>query len=299
LVSTIDEGAAISATKFVETGMISSGVLIPSAGWHMNTAEAMRYLHDRGAHIPRFEEIDRLIGFEFPIPAMMTEALPADECLQLWETARQHQPRTRLVPVMIGAEPMIDWFAALDCEEVVHRVHTLRAQGRSTDVLETLEQRAIERFSGQVVSTLRSEMFAVRPAWRVTSERSHEPCNTDAEQFLPFLSEEESLRCILLQCEPADVPLYLGFGGWNDSPAPDEQSAMLARWQARFGVQIGHIGRSGVSLFSTQPPSKIDEYRQLLWETFLYCHNTAFQDDATFSGVRQMLAQPWWSFFWD
>ncbi len=266
----------------------------------MNTAEAMRYLNDRGARIPRFEDIDRFIGFEFPIQAMMTEALPADESLKLWQTARAHAPRTGLVPVLVGAEPMIDWFAGADCEEVLERLHAHRAQSPSAAVLETLEQRAIQRFSASVVEQLRAEMNAIRPAWRVLPGHGAEYVGHETDGAPDFLAEEEEVRCILLQCPAVDVPIYLGLGGWNDSPQPHEQSAIFSRWNARFGTQIAHVGRSSIGLWSTRPPTRIDEYRELLWETFLYCHNTAFQDgDATFSGVRQMLAQPWWSFFWD
>lgn len=261
----------------------------------MNPADAMRYLVDRGHFVPGFDEVA-----PFPIPALISEEMPADESLALWEAARLHAPGTGYAPVLVGAEPMAEWFAGKRWSSFLKRISTSRKRYAADPaaVRASLEARLADRFSPQVIERLREEMETVRPAWLVRS--GGEPAQPLEMEPSRFVAGGEPVRCLLLRCPPAEVPIYLGLGGWNGSPDPHEQAQLLAGWHARHGTSIVHVGRGSVAMFSERPPVRIDELRPLLWETFLYCYDAVFQDaDGTFASLRRMLSSPWWCFSWD
>jgi hypothetical protein len=273
----------------------------------VNAADAMRYLADRGLRVPSFDDVDRFTGLPFPVTALISEEMTGDESLAVWHAARSHTRRTGLVPVLIGAEPMIEWFNGEWGSVLIERISAFREASKADPHLirAALEARLAERFSAQVIERLRGEMAAVRPAWLVRCGRSciaprdpgFGPVDMDAQRFL---SDEEPVRCVLLGCRPHEVPVYLGLGGWNGSPEPHEQAMLLKGFGQRHGTQIVHIGRGAVEMYSPRPPARIDELRVLLWEAFLYCFDAAFQDeDSTFRHLRGMLSQEWWCFSWD
>jgi hypothetical protein len=204
----------------------------------------------------------------------------------LWHEARRVGARSGFVPVLLGPEPMVDWTP-----------RPAPAAALLPLVEDRLRARACARFSPQVVSRLRAEMDALRPAFLV---KGGMPDNCDSPPSSPVFDDSEAVRCVLLGCRAHEIPLWLGLGGWNDSPEPDEQAAVLAAWGERHGTNILHIGRSHVAMWSDRPPRRIEEFRALVWESFLYCWDSAFQDrDANFGGLRRMLGGASWTFCWD
>lgn len=271
----------------------------------MNGSEAMRYLEGRGLVLPAFEEVDRYLGTDvsLPIPAFISEEMGPEASLALWSAAREHMPTTRLVPVLLGAEPMIDWASPRRLRQLPERIARNRAAAARPPhaVLARVEARLAKRFSRQVVDRLHTAMDNVRPAWLVrpgAAPPAHD-FGGDADA-MRFLAAPEPIRCVLLGCAPWESPLYLGLGGWNGSPRPHEQALLLRAWWERHGAQLVHVGRSSVELYAERPAVRIEAMRELLREVLLYCHDAAFQDaDDSFPTLRTMLAGNWWTFWWD
>lgn len=278
----------------------------------MKPAEALRMLARDGAPLGRFDEVDRFTDLPFPVPALISEPMDAEEGLAVWGAAHRLRGSTGLVPVLLGAEPMIDWFLGKGgsaerfgqpCDQGVPfqgrkgRSALARIRQRPAlppqpgPVLEVLADRLRERFSADVVDQLWSQMMTIRPVWA--------PRSDGLRPTSAFEHDGEPVRCVLLGCPPWEVPLFLGLGGWNGSPGPAEQAVLLRGWQQRHQATLLHVGRGTVDLWVERPAVRLDEVRPLLWEVLLYCCDAVFADDDAFAGVRQMLASPRWSFAWD
>lgn len=209
-------------------------------------------------------------------------------------------PGLGLVPLLVGAEPMIDDLDRLGTRAAGQRIRgrVKRAAGDPQAVRATLEARMAERFSPVVLERLRAEMEAVRAAWLVKPGAAP-PAVPDPQPERLF-DQSEPVRCLLLGCAPWEVPLYVGLGGHSGSPLPHEQAILLRAWHERHGVALVHVGRGDVAMHAQRPVARVEDLRPLLWEVFLYCYDAAFQDvDGTFAGLRRMLASPWWKFGWD
>jgi hypothetical protein len=281
----------------------------------------MRYLEDQGLLVPMFDEVERVLGrgLPFPVPALISEELSAGAALALWAASREHTRKTGLVPVLLGAEPMVD-LAPPDPSRAGRDVMSARGWARMMgnirknqaaaahetfeSVVAELEGRVVDRFSAQVVERLREAMQQIRPVYLVRPDQvtagpgvADEPAQVAPYEFL---ADPEPVRCILLGCRPWETPLYLGFGGRGACPPPPMQAIVLRRWWKNHGTEIVHIGRSTVAMHSARPPQRIDALRPLLWDVFLYCYDAVFRDaDDSFAELRTMLAGNGWQFWWD
>jgi hypothetical protein len=248
----------------------------------VDLGEAMRRLGSRSG--VRFEEVDHIDGVAIAGSIWLSGDLPAEDALDTWEAARVEMGSTRLVPVLLGAEPMI---------------HGRQVRGPlppvdALAVRDALENALVARFSRPVVDRLRAEMAAIRPAWLARSGGSP-PGERDLVPFDPG----EAVRCALIRGEPWEVPLRLGVGG-EGLPEPREHAAILHGWWRDHGAMIAHVGRGELAIHVERPPVRVEDFPPLLWDTLLYCCDAVFQDeDASFAGLRRMLAGPWWSFGWD
>lgn len=282
----------------------------------MKPAEAMRVFEREGVPVPRLDEVDRFTDVPFPVPALLSEAMPVDEAVALWQSARRHRLITGLVPVLLGAEPMIDWFGAAgpvrerfgqpqDADAPfrgrpgrlalnrIRRRPPIPSDARGT--FAQLEATLAERFSGPVVAALRGEIDAIQPVWA-----AHGGEGIDNNSLLGFEHDDEPVRCALIECQPYELPLFLGLGGFNGSPGPLDQAVILREWGARHDAELLHIGRGTIDMWAERPAVRLDDVRALLWEILLYCCDAAFQDaDEAFGGLRRMLATPRWTFAWD
>lgn len=278
----------------------------------MKTGEALRILATDGAPLPRFEDVDRFTDHAFPVPALLSEPLPADEGAAVWAAADRRAAVTGLVPVLLGEEPMIDWFphpgalrerfgrsSAAD-EPFQGRagpaaLARVRANPPVPDdagpVLAWMAEQARQRFSAEVVDRLWAQMTRLRPVWRADAPPPSAP---------RFEDEEEAVRCALIGAPSWELPRWLGLGGFNDSPEPLEQGVFLRRWHHAHGARLLHIGRGTVDLWVDRPATTVRLVRERLWDVFLYNPDAVFADTAgTFDALRTMLAGPRWTFSWD
>jgi len=97
------------------------------------------------------------------------------------------------------------------------------------------------------------------------------------------------------------APLALGYGDWNEYPAPAKHSAFLRGWHERYGVELVSMTCADVELVMTRPPRTRSAALDFAWEYCDYCADgvdVVYQVDgfvelaANFLGADVVLA--WW-----
>ncbi|MBI4514827.1 MAG: DUF4253 domain-containing protein [Deltaproteobacteria bacterium] len=115
------------------------------------------------------------------------------------------------------------------------------------------------------------------------------------------LLTSKELRLALVPTVHAwEIPLLLGFGGFNDCPEPVEHAAVLRRWQESHGARLFALSGSVLELVVDHPPSTGEAALALAREQFAYCTDIVTQGTQT---VEQLAAGLWnaprWFFWWD
>jgi hypothetical protein len=100
--------------------------------------------------------------------------------------------------------------------------------------------------------------------------------------------------------DPAAVPAFLRWGGWNACPGPEMHVAVLRRWRHAYGAEV--VGMSGdvINLKVKRRPASRDEAMALAFEQYLYCPDIVLQGTNTFEPLAAALMESdWWYFWWD
>ena len=108
------------------------------------------------------------------------------------------------------------------------------------------------------------------------------------------------LSLALVPCRaPWQVLETLGFGGWNDCPAPAEHTAVLRGWHERNGAVPLVLGGDALELLAA-PIEAPEEAKRVATEHYAYAPDTWTMDEEY---VRVLTA--WlrtysvWTFWWD
>jgi hypothetical protein len=94
-----------------------------------------------------------------------------------------------------------------------------------------------------------------------------------------------------------EVPAFVGFGGWDDSPDTIVHLALAREWEARFGAMIAAITHEAIEFLVARPPTTRDDAERLALEHFHYSR-------AAIPGTLQeaainLIGAKAWRFSWD
>jgi hypothetical protein len=99
---------------------------------------------------------------------------------------------------------------------------------------------------------------------------------------------------------PYEAPAYLGFGGWNAAPPPEEIAAALREWEAAYGAVPIAITGDVLECMVDRPPQTPEAAFHLAAEQYMFCDDIVGQGTQT---VRQLAIGLWrsptWFFWWD
>ena len=96
------------------------------------------------------------------------------------------------------------------------------------------------------------------------------------------------------------VPCLLGYGDWNECPAPAEHSAILKRWQERYGATLVTMTQDTIELAVGRPVQTHEDALALAHEQYVYCADIVQQGTETIEGLAAaLLNAPVWFFWWD
>lgn len=119
-----------------------------------------------------------------------------------------------------------------------------------------------------------------------------------------LVDEEEKGEMLLLQIptdNPADIPAYLPFGGWNDCPDAETMLAFTHYWREKYGaIPAALDGADCLEFLVERPVTDPVEAKNLAVEQFAFCSDLPFQ---VFEDVEQLTEfiheSRQWYFWWD
>jgi Domain of unknown function (DUF4253) len=111
----------------------------------------------------------------------------------------------------------------------------------------------------------------------------------------------EKVHIVLLPTqEPAAVPAFLQWGGWNSCPPPEYHVAALRSWQVGYGTELVGLSHDVMNLRVTRRPASRAAAMELAREHFLYCNDIVWQGTGAYAPLAaQLLNDDWWYFWWD
>lgn len=118
------------------------------------------------------------------------------------------------------------------------------------------------------------------------------------------LQDEEQGEMLLLQIptdDPADIPAYLPFGGWNDCPDAETQLAFTHYWREKYGaIPAALDGADCLEFLVECPVTDPVEAKNLAVEQFAFCSDLPFQVFEDFEQLTEFIHQSrQWYFWWD
>ena len=119
-----------------------------------------------------------------------------------------------------------------------------------------------------------------------------------------LLDEEDKGELLLLQIptdDPADIPAYLPFGGWNDCPDAEKQLAFTHYWREKYGaIPAALDGADCLEFLVERPVADPLEAKNLAVEQFAFCSDLPFQVFEDFEQLTEFIHQSrQWYFWWD
>lgn len=118
------------------------------------------------------------------------------------------------------------------------------------------------------------------------------------------LLDEEQGEMLLLQIptdDPADIPSYLPFGGWNDCPNAETQLAFTHYWREKYGAIPAALDNADCLEFLVEHPVADPlETKKVAVEQFAFCSDLPFQVFEDFEQLTEFIHQSrQWYFWWD
>ena len=119
-----------------------------------------------------------------------------------------------------------------------------------------------------------------------------------------LVDEEEKGEMLLLQIpthNPADIPAYLPFGGWNDCPDAETMLAFTHYWREKYGaIPAALDGADCLEFLVERPVTDPVEAKNLAVEQFAFCSDLPFQVFEDVEQLTEFIHQSrQWYFWWD
>jgi hypothetical protein len=229
-----------------------------------------------------------------------SELLEPDRALAAWEAAAALTGQTGLAP-LIRAFPIQECQLADFLEELT-KVPAERREAASIEVAPILTQRQVRL--EQALAEADEDEGLERPADALASlrdgleQQSPDELAPHASKPFVFQTEGKYVVLTLVACEPWELPVCIGFGGWNEAPYPVVQSAVLRHWSLRYGAELVATGGAYLEMRTKQAltPSQL---KTLAWEQFLFAEDSVLQGTETVAALAQEIASGHWFFWWD
>lgn len=128
----------------------------------------------------------------------------------------------------------------------------------------------------------------------------HDPGEHASRCASELLAARPWLRLGLVAAErPSDVLSVAGWQGAVNYTA--ELSAVLRRWQERFGAYVVGAGFAELYLSVAAPPTNAEQAISIAAEHFAFCPDNVWQGGAPnlVAYADQLINAPIWSFWWD
>jgi len=114
----------------------------------------------------------------------------------------------------------------------------------------------------------------------------------------------QPLQKVLIGLAPTDdwttIPAILRWGGWNGCPAAEYHVAAMRSWRDRYGAELIGMNSDTINLRVAVRPKTREEALALARDQYVYCPDNIDQGVGTYSALAAaLMANDWWSFWWD
>lgn len=226
--------------------------------------------------------------------------VPGDRALAQWETLRK---AGRGTPVIVGSdgdlERIADQFSMGD--PAVHGVGSpFPAPRAPADILRAAEAlrfpTSLDRWPG---AHSREDLAAVEGEWPDDPDIIG-PGFTIATDA-PGGSFFERVHILLVPARASwEIPAWLRWGDWNACPPPEYHVAALRHWHRRHGAELVGLSGDTMNIHASQRPQRRDTALALARDMYRYCPDIVDQGTGALAPLAAtLLADPWWSFWWD
>lgn len=97
-----------------------------------------------------------------------------------------------------------------------------------------------------------------------------------------------------------DAPVLLRFGGWDDSPFPEEHAAIAHAWHEQYGADIIAVTQDTLEFAVANPPTTREAAEELAMNHFAYCEELVVYHAKTIRTLAaSLLNAPTWFFWWE
>jgi hypothetical protein len=97
-----------------------------------------------------------------------------------------------------------------------------------------------------------------------------------------------------------DAPVMLRFGGWDDSPFPEEHTAIARAWHEQYGAEIIAVTADTLEFAVSRPPATRDAAEELAMDQFAYCETLITHLTGSIRALAaSLLNAPYWFFWWE
>lgn len=215
-----------------------------------------------------------------------------------WKALRAARDRTGQHPVIVGDEAAVESLRESNEQEDAAGPSEVLRRAAAIDPVTTLgEHRAqhLDDGSGEVPHEEWDEEDE-----RITEEGAAEigfsaGCDVLSGEPLP-----EVAIALLPTRESWEAAAWLGFGGWNECPPPEEHVALLRRWFERWGAEVVSMGRDVIEARVEEPPKSVSEARALAEEHYAYAPDIVDQGTGSIERLTaSLVAGQVWFFWWD
>jgi hypothetical protein len=248
------------------------------------------------------------------VPTVSYGYVPGSNALALWEELRGQFSKTGIWPIIRGGKDE-------EAEEYPFDAFDMLSKVPAGTVWQLLASRLTERVETYATfidgldphDDLEKFIAKVDASGAMSfggkiDQRSPWPTNKAEAQLaihsildMHTSQPRRLIRIALLELQhPQEAPAYLGFGGWNDSPMPELQVAMLREWHRAYGAVPIAITGDVMECVVDRPPQTESEAMALAAEQWIFCDDIVGQGTQT---VRRLGIEIWrsphWFFWWD
>ena len=216
--------------------------------------------------------------------------VPGEEAIAVWKRLRGLVDETGHWPLLLGSDEDLDMHLE-NLEESDGDLEGVLSGAASIDPVRWFEKNT------------RGGFESIMGEWPDPLPASPEPA--DRAFTIPRdVLTREPFPAVHLALVPTvnhwEVPAYLRFGGFNDSPQPHEHVALWRRWHELCGAELVGISSDVIEALVSRPPTDPDGAMQLAQEQYLYCSDIVTQGVGTLSELAaRLLNRPVWYFWWD
>lgn len=214
-----------------------------------------------------------------------------------WGALREARGHTGLHPVIVGDARSVALLRE-GLAESTESVEEILGAASEIDPEHVLGERRAERVSTESGPVPHEEWDEEDE--RITEEHAAEMTIMAGRDVLSGEPLPEVAIALLPTRDGWTAPAWLGFGGWNECPAPAEHVALMRRWNERWGAEVVSVRSDAIEACIAEAPHDVEVARALAEEHYAYAADIVDQGTGSIERLAASLAGGRvWFFWWD